>query len=577
MRRPTRAFLGLLLFALLLAAGTAAQERPRVHDVPAGPAAIRGRTDDSGAFAFEGISNAPETAYLVGAQFAGISYAGSRVVFSAGELERELEVRVADVVSDPKAVRVREVEVRINLMGNRLQVSETVRLENQGERSVYVARDARSDQDAAFRTRLPEGAQHFTMALGMVPEGIQHKDRDVAFFGPVYPGEQEWTFHYSLPAQQGAQQFRREFATPLDRVRVLLPETGPEAEAPELAAEEAVTIDGRRYRSLAGGPLPAGGALELALDVPEFQHDPNALSLNEVRMFLELDEAALVSREEYRVAVRGVTGAAGTKEQPLLHITLPDGARNLAFSSAYGLVPSAGGGIDLLGPVPHGESLIEVLYRIPRTGNTLELSRAFAAGFPLLSLFVGDTGLLVESERLHRRRPVRTPDRTYIHLEAFEIEPDETIAMRFVPLPPRAGIPRPALLSIVLIAALGSAAFLSAPLLRPSGTVVAWEAESPARREREVVIAAIRDLDHDYETGKVSEVDHRLLREDLRARAVALLREEREAKPPEVKPSETTPPSCQSCGTEPRDGDRFCARCGTPLTSEPSAGQGASR
>jgi hypothetical protein len=545
---------------------------------PGGTPGLRSsRTDDSGAFAFEGISNAPETAYLVGAQFAGISYAGSRVVFSAGELERELEVRVADVVSDPKAVRVREVEVRINLMGNRLQVSETVRLENQGERSVYVARDARSDQDAAFRTRLPEGAQHFTMALGMVPEGIQHKDRDVAFFGPVYPGEQEWTFHYSLPAQQGAQQFRREFATPLDRVRVLLPQTGPEAEAPELAAEEAVTIDGRRYRSLAGGPLPAGGALELALDVPEFQHDPNALSLNEVRMFLELDEAALVSREEYRVAVRGVTGAAGTKEQPLLHITLPDGARNLAFSSAYGLVPSAGGGIDLLGPVPHGESLIEVLYRIPRTGNTLELSRAFAAGFPLLSLFVGDTGLLVESERLHRRRPVRTPDRTYIHLEAFEIEPDETIAMRFVPLPPRAGIPRPALLSIVLIAALGSAAFLSAPLLRPSGTVVAWEAESPARREREVVIAAIRDLDHDYETGKVSEVDHRLLREDLRARAVALLREEREAKPPEVKPSETTPPSCQSCGTEPRDGDRFCARCGTPLTSEPSAGQGASR
>jgi hypothetical protein len=78
--------------------------------------------------------------------------------------------------------------------------------------------------------------------------------------------------------------------------------------------------------------------------------------------------------------------------------------------------------------------------------------------------------------------------------------------------------------------------------------------------EREAVIGTLRDLDEDYETGKISEADHNQMRDQLRARAVALLREEREGPKPEPTPSAAF---CTQCGASLRAGDPFCAQCGT--------------
>jgi hypothetical protein len=92
---------------------------------------------------------------------------------------------------------------------------------------------------------------------------------------------------------------------------------------------------------------------------------------------------------------------------------------------------------------------------------------------------------------------------------------------------------------------------------------------SAARRERESLIVAIRDLDHDYETGKVAEDDWRALREDLRARAMAYLREERDAAArgggAAAGAAAPAAPACPACAAPARPGDRFCAQCGAAL------------
>ena len=86
---------------------------------------------------------------------------------------------------------------------------------------------------------------------------------------------------------------------------------------------------------------------------------------------------------------------------------------------------------------------------------------------PLLSVYLADTGnLRVESERLHPRRPARTPDRTYIHLEAFELTPGEEVKLAVVTLPPRAGLPRAAGIAFVALATGLAALALAAPLPR---------------------------------------------------------------------------------------------------------------
>ena len=60
----------------------------------------------SGRFTFQGISNDPTTPYHVGARYQGVPYSAARVVFAPGELEREVEIRVAEVTDEAERLSV---------------------------------------------------------------------------------------------------------------------------------------------------------------------------------------------------------------------------------------------------------------------------------------------------------------------------------------------------------------------------------------------------------------------------------------------------------------------------------------
>lgn len=616
MRRALRAALapGLLAGALALGFVARAQEPPATPDVPPGPATIRGRVihperpeavngvdvvlyalpaqappgvrrtraDATGAFAFEGVSNDPETAYLVGARFADVPYAGERVGFSPGETERTLEVRIADVTPNPSGVRVREVEARIDQVGGELSVNETVRIENTGRATVFVPPAQRSPGHAAFATRLPAGARGFTMPLGIVPEGVVLAGEELAFFGPVYPGAQEITYGYGVPVAGATTpgtparvSLDRRFGTALAKLVLLVPAQGPTARAPAgFAGPEEVSVEGRPYRRFAREAVAEGVEVAFALEVPAAVPRADTLAPTEVRLFFELDDAAVLVREEYHFTVPGSAPVVGAREAPLLRVPLPPDAQRLGFHPDYGLQPDPNGGVAVLGPVPPGESTLEITYRLPRGEGAVELGREFAVPVSLLSVYVADTGLIVDSARLHRRRPVRGEDRTFMHLEAFEVEAGETLPLRFAPLPPRRSLPRAGLVAVACLGGVAAIAFLSAPLRRRTvETELAAPAESAARRERESLVTAIRDLDHDYETGKVAQDDWRTFREELRARAMALLRQERDAAArPDVgaAASATAEPTCSACFASVRSDDRFCAQCGARLGAGPA-------
>jgi hypothetical protein len=135
--------------------------------------------------------------------------------------------------------------------------------------------------------------------------------------------------------------------------------------------------------------------------------------------------------------------------------------------------------------------------------------------------------------------------------------------------------------------------------------------------ERDALYAAIRDLDFDFQTGKLLEVDYRTMREKYAARGVEILKEldampeagggkaaaegeieiavqaRRKAAPQVVREVRTTPeddievavrarrqaashapkseienPKCPKCGRPIDASDRFCAKCGASLTVE---------
>jgi hypothetical protein len=596
---------------LALVAGVAAAQSREpglpTGDVPAGPAAIRGRvvhperpeaaanvdvvlyalppsgtpgvrravTDASGAFAFEGIGNDPAIAYLVGARYGDVPFPGERVSFEAGETERTIEVRIADATQDAKAVEVREGTLTLERTADGLRVTEAWRLANHGHDVVYVAPADRARVRPAFATTLPAGATTPTHPLGMKPEGVVQQGDVLRFYGPVYPGEQELSYSYDVPHRPGSLALAKSLTTGARVLRVRAPEELGALRAQGFAPATPESVAGRSLRVLEAKDLAAGRRVGIELDLAPLESDPGLLSVEEVAVQVELDEEAMLfAHERWTLQVAGNAPLAGTTDAPLLHLALPPGADDLRLppdAQRLGLAADPKGGLAVVGPLPPGESNVEFLYRRPLSGGPVDLSLRFERPTPLLSVYVSDTGLVADSERLHRRRPVRSEDGAFLlHLEAFDVEAGETVPLRLTPLPPSTGTAHRFVIVGVLVAAAGAVWLLVAPLARRERGADEWEQELPElRRERESLYTAMRDLDDDHETGKIDDADWQTMRDDLRARALALLEAERTAAP--VAPPGARAPAapvrafCSACGAAIRPDDRFCAQCGTRL------------
>jgi len=591
------------LVALLLAMPSASARgaAPSAPDVPPGPGTIHGRivhqedprrslggipvvlyapkpnglpgirqgvSDGEGRFRFEGVSNRATTPYLVGAEYQGVPYSGARVVFPPGELEVEVEIRVAEVTSDAQQLSVPLARLHIEWLGARLRVVESLTIRNASAHTVYIPAEARDSLPAALRAPLPAGAEEFLMPHGLQPEGVLHRDGEVSFWGPVYPGERELSFSYVLPAGGETIRFDAAFPSGAERIEILTPAAGPAPSGEGLVEGEPKQLEGRSFRIFEGPALAPGQHLTLSLELPEARVDPDALEVAEVRLRLTHDDAALEVRETHLFTVNGGAGVKAAPGEPLLQIHLPEESQDLRLSSGMGgltLERLPEGGLGVGGVAPPGESWVRFDYRIPVKGSSVDLVRSFQARVPLLALYLADTGRLIpESDRLHRRRPVRTDDLTYVHLEAFSVAPGEEVALRITTRPPSRASSSAGVTAFVLLAGALCAALLIAPLLgRGVGPEATAAEELPSERERESIYTAIRDLEHDYETGKIAEADYTGMREELRARAVALLRREREGA--EAAEESSASPLCPSCGAEVRATDRFCSQCGGTL------------
>jgi hypothetical protein len=557
------------------------------------PGLRRGRSGPDGRFAFERIDAVPSTTYLVGARYHGVSYPGARVQFAAGEERREVEVRVHDVTDDVRGAEPRALRLRLDWAGDRLLASETLSVSNPGTRTLLVPPERRGRAAPALALDLPPGARNATGPLGLLPEGVVVAGETLRWYGPLFPGENELSISYEVPVREGRVDLARALAAPL-RVTLLVPAGGPEVDAPGLAPGETTMEQGRGYRTFEGDV--GAGRLALALRVPAARTDPSAVSLAEVRVIGELDAAAFVGREEHVIRVEGDTPVVAAGDAPLVAIPLPAGASDLRFGapeSGTRLAPLDEGGLGVLGPLPPGETVLELRYRIPaEAGGSFTLARRFGAHVPLLSVYVADNGRLdARSERLHRRRPVKTPDRTYLHFEAFELAPNEEPALTLALRPPRRELPRAATVALVGLAA-GLVAFaLAAPLRGPrvlAGAVPEPGARDRLQEERDALAEALADLEHDFETGKLEATDYAAMREELASAQVGAGAEDRAhassedgaaaghaaqgnaGERPSFLPSDPSAPStptpgCNACGHATAAGDRFCARCGARL------------
>ena len=254
---------------------------------------------------------------------------------------------------------------------------------------------------------------------------------------------------------------------------------------------------------------------------------------------------------------------------PLLCLELPPGAEELRFSSQaleLGLAADGSHRLAVRGPLPAGESVLALRYHLPAPDGSGAFAFRFPLEVPLLSVFTADTGIQVEADRMHRRRSFRNQDRGYLHFEAFEVAAGESVELALSRLEPRRPLPRLARAGFAVLLAGFAMAFLIAPL-RSGGAETNWVSPqaSHAAAERESVLAALRDLEEDFATGKLEAADHAQMRSELRARAARLLAKERDARlPPTAPVAAPSRASCPSCRLRDPSRARFSRAAAPP-------------
>jgi hypothetical protein len=555
--------LSVALFAL------GADGRPGVRRTQSGP---------DGAFVFEKISNDPETVYLLGVRYAGVAFS-RRTAFAAGETDRSNDIEIYDARAASDGLEFGAAQLRIDRGCSGVRVHEVHALHNPTDFVLFVPESERGDHPPIARVPLPENAVFFEAIGSTLEESIDVLEDEVLFWGPIHPGAAWLRFAYSLPSQAGRVDAVRVFPVGASDVEMLTFGDTPSPTGAALHPADPVTFEERTYAAVASGPVAAGGEIAFSLDLADFEPGAMPVETRSATLWLELDDAALEVRERLEFEVAGDEPLRAETDAPLLCLPLPAGVEEMKFSNeafALGIQPDPTGGLALRGPLPAGRSGFSMNYLLRSGDDTFRFERTFPSGLALLSMYVADTGLLTETDRLHRRRPVRTSDRTYIHLEAFEVDPGETIAVDLTSQPLARPLPRPAATGFVLISALFAGLFLTAPLRKPPEPGAAAEPIPATAAEREAVYVAIRDLEDDFETGKVSAEDHRKMLAELRQQAGELLRAERAASAATEATLDAVPPAataCVGCGASVPPEARFCSQCGRKLGDAAGGGE----
>jgi len=220
------------------------------------------------------------------------------------------------------------------------------------------------------------------------------------------------------------------------------------------------------------------------------------------------------------------------------------------------------GVVELRGPIYPGDGEVAFSYEVDTGGRDLRVELVIPEHIEEVDLYVRDVGILVDAGPLHAARTVRDGDEFYQHYVGYEVEAGTRVPLRIRSLPesgPTTAWPR--FLMAVLIAG-GCAFWVGWPVTRRAAATPE-EPDDPEAAEKQRLFAALQDLEHDYETGKLSTEDHDRLRDELRNDTLQVLARMRGQKAA-PEPAPTAELRC-SCGRPARPEDRFCSGCGREL------------
>ncbi len=320
-------------------------------------------------------------------------------------------------------------------------------------------------------------------------------------------------------------------------------------------------------------------AREVAIPIYERSEDATGLVLRSLDLLVEREAGV------WRVGV--VVGVENPRERAIaLPPEAPPALRVGLFAghgeprSPFGALPPGAsvenGALALRGPFLPGAQEVRLVYDLEAAGDALRTALPLPDPVDALELRVRDFGVAVDAGRLHPARPTRENDEIYLRYVGFDLEAGDSLPLALSPLPPRSPLPTPVQAALVALLAGGLFLLVARPLGHEPESAAKSVQAAAGSAERDALFVALRDLEHDFETGKLSAEDRTALRAALRSEALDALSTEGaqapEARAASASARERRPlgdsrrgPDLCDCGRAAQPGDRFCAGCGKPL------------
>ena len=121
--------------------------------------------------------------------------------------------------------------------------------------------------------------------------------------------------------------------------------------------------------------------------------------------------------------------------------------------------------------------------------------------------------------------------------------------------------------------ALGALAYVLWPLIVAEGhspvPIPVASPTSTATADHGEAVAALREIEFDHATGKLSESDYAALKTQYTSEAVAAMRARDDVTDDpveaEIRRARAQTRVCPACGPRPEPGARYCSRCGAAL------------
>ncbi len=239
------------------------------------------RTDAQGNFTFTGLDTTSSYSYEATTNYQKGDYSAPRVSFSGAGDTKEVTLKVYDATADESVVKATAKHYVLVPNKGQLEVQEILVLKNDTDRTFTGSREVGPDQRETGRYMPPSGAKNVDYSGDLMSCCVVKQGAAVVDTMAITPGETQKVLLYKLPYSGSSLSFTSTLQQAVEKVQVLVPDTGIRASVAGLAAHGTQSIQGTSYLVFSGEKLPANTNLDVELEglpVNQFSDSPLVLA-----------------------------------------------------------------------------------------------------------------------------------------------------------------------------------------------------------------------------------------------------------------------------------------------------------